>query len=125
MNVQVLRQKRTWLVAVAAAATVGLIIVPDTAIANSGGDDDRKVTICHAAGLDGTAKFVEITVGWNAVYGPAGHFYENGTPRAGHEDDTLGACPTPPPTTTAPPTTTTPPPSNVAVPVVKQPQLLG
>lgn len=64
-------------------------------------DDDRKVTICHAAGQDGTTQFVTLTIGYNAVYGPAGHFYENGTPRAGHEDDSLGACPTSTATATA------------------------
>lgn len=59
----------------------------------------NKVTICHAAGLDGTMKYVTLTVAYPAVYGPAGHFYENGTPRAGHENDYLGPC-TPPETTT-------------------------
>jgi len=64
-----------------------------------------KVTICHGAGQDGTTKYITLTISWNAVYGEAGHFYENGTPRAGHEDDYLGACvgdpteePTEPPT---------------------------
>lgn len=51
-----------------------------------------KVTICHAAGQDGTTHFNTISVGYPAAYGPAGHFYENGTPRAGHEDDYLGEC---------------------------------
>ena len=69
----------------------------------------EKVTICHAAGQEGTDKFLELTIGWEAVYGNAGHFYENGTPRAGHEDDYLGAClgdPTelPTETVTLPPT---------------------
>lgn len=54
----------------------------------------NKVTICHAAGKDGTTKYVTLTIGYNAVYGPAGHFYENGTPRAGHEQDYLGRCKT-------------------------------
>lgn len=52
----------------------------------------QQVTICHAAGQDGTTHFNTITVGYPAAYGPAGHFYENGTPRAGHEDDYLGEC---------------------------------
>lgn len=51
-----------------------------------------KVTICHAAGLDGTTKFVNLTLNANAVYGPAGHFKEPGTPNAGHEDDYEGPC---------------------------------
>jgi len=54
--------------------------------------NDKKVTICHAAGLDGTTKYVTLTISENAVYGPGGHFNENGTPQAGHEDDYLGAC---------------------------------
>ena len=51
-----------------------------------------KVTICHAAGLAGTTHFETLTIGYPAVYGPAGHFFENGTPQAGHEDDYFGAC---------------------------------
>ena len=39
-----------------------------------------KVTICHAAGLEGTTHYETLTIGYEAVYGPAGHFYENGTP---------------------------------------------
>jgi len=52
----------------------------------------EMVTICHAAGLEGTTQYVTLTLAYPAVYGPAGHFYENGTPRAGHEQDYLGAC---------------------------------
>jgi hypothetical protein len=66
--------------------------------------ENGKVTICHAAGLAGTTHYITLTIGWKAVYGPAGHFYENGTPRAGHEQDYFGPCigtPTPPPTATA------------------------
>ncbi len=55
-------------------------------------DNDKKVTICHAAGQDGTTKYVTLTISENAVYGPGGHFNEDGTPQAGHEDDYLGAC---------------------------------
>ncbi len=55
-----------------------------------------KVTICHAAGLAGTTKFVTLTISVNAVYGNGGHFYENGTPQAGHEQDYFGPCITPP-----------------------------
>lgn len=51
-----------------------------------------KITICHAAGQAGTTKFVTLTIDYHAVFGPAGHFYENGTPRAGHEDDYFGTC---------------------------------
>jgi hypothetical protein len=51
-----------------------------------------KVTICHASGLDGTTKFETLNISVNAVYGPGGHFNENGTPQAGHEQDYLGPC---------------------------------
>jgi hypothetical protein len=50
------------------------------------------VTICHAAGQEGTTHFNTLTLPYVAVYGEAGHFYENGTPQAGHEDDYLGEC---------------------------------
>ncbi len=71
-------------------------------------DAGDKVTLCHAAGQAGTTQFV------TAAFGQAGHFNEDGTPAAGHEDDYLGACVTPttvPPTTVPPtvPTTTVPP----------------
>lgn len=45
-----------------------------------------KVTICHAAGLDGTDHYVRIVVSDNAIFG---HFENPGTPLAGHEDDIL------------------------------------
>jgi hypothetical protein len=51
-----------------------------------------KVTICHAAGQADTTHFVEVTASYNAIFGQAGHFYEDGTPQAGHEDDFLGPC---------------------------------
>ena len=52
-----------------------------------------KVTICHAAGRDGTTHYVSINVSGNAGYTP--HLNDNGTTRAGHEDDYLlrfGSC---------------------------------
>jgi hypothetical protein len=52
----------------------------------------EKITICHAAGLDGTTKFVTLTISENAVFGEGGHFNENGTTQAGHEQDYMGAC---------------------------------
>ena len=71
-----------------------------------------KVTICHAAGREGTTHYVTLTISENAVYGRkgnAGHFEENGTPRAGHEQDYFGPCKTdnsssPTPTESAKPT---------------------
>jgi hypothetical protein len=88
-------------------------------------DPPEKVTICHAAGLaSGPANWITLTLPWNAVYGQAGHFNENGTPQAGHEQDYLGACLTeeptptqeapPPPPPGAPPPPPFPPPPPVA-----------
>jgi len=54
-----------------------------------------KITICHAAGLDGTTHFIELNLPPNAVYGQndaSGHFNEDGSTAAGHEDDHLGPC---------------------------------
>ena len=75
----------------------------------------EMITICHAAGREGTTQYVTLTLPYPAVYGQAGHFYENGTPRAGHEQDYLGACITPSatPTNTEVPSGT---PTNTAVP---------
>ena len=67
----------------------------------------NKVTICHAAGQAGTTHYITLTIGYPAVYGPAGHFYENGTPRAGHEQDYLGPCTVSTTTTEGPEETTT------------------
>lgn len=67
----------------------------------------EKITICHAAGQEGTTHFVTLTISRNAVFGPAGHFFENGTPRAGHEQDYFGPCQTDTTTTTTTDTTTT------------------
>ena len=51
-----------------------------------------KITICHAAGRDGTTKYVTLTLAPQAVFGPGGHFNENGTTQAGHEQDYMGPC---------------------------------
>ena len=83
-----------------------------------------KVTICHGAGQDGTTKYITLTISWNAVYGEAGHFYENGTPRAGHENDYLGACigdPTEEPTETVTPPPTEEPTETVTPPPTEEP----
>ena len=57
---------------------------------------NSKVTICHATSSD-TNPYVRIVVSENAT---SGHFENNGTPKAGHEDDILlqgeKDCPTPP-----------------------------
>jgi len=95
------------------ALNIGLIVVAlglvvalkATSVRQAQADPEDKVTICHAAGQDGTTKFVEITASRNAIFGQAGHFYENGTPRAGHEQDYLGPCnrPSPSPSPSASP----------------------
>jgi hypothetical protein len=90
---------------------VALVFFTPYALAHPGHPD--KVTICHAAGLDGTTKYVTLTIGWHAVYGPAGHFYENGTPRAGHEQDYLGPCISTEPPGGVPPGVPPPPPGTV------------
>ena len=79
---------RTFMGWVAVGFIVLLLLVLNVARAN-GAD---KVTICHAAGQADTTKHVTERVGHKAAYGPAGHFNEDGTTRAGHEDDYLGAC---------------------------------
>ena len=57
---------------------------------------DDKLTICHVAGLaSDPANYITLTLPYNAVYGKngeSGHFNENGTTKAGHEQDTLGPC---------------------------------
>ncbi|OGV94450.1 signal peptidase I [Microgenomates group bacterium RIFCSPLOWO2_01_FULL_46_13] len=65
-----------------------------------------NIVICHAAGrADDPANFVTLTLPWNAIYGPSGHFNEDGTPQAGHEEDYLGPCQE---TSSVPTPTTTP-----------------
>lgn len=96
----------------AGLAVAGLLILG--ALAGPASATGQKVTICHAAGQDGTTHYVELTISVNAVYGPGGHFNENGTPQAGHEDDYLGSCravPTPTPATPTPTPTPTPAPT--------------
>jgi outer membrane biosynthesis protein TonB len=73
------------------------------------GASSGKVTICHATSSE-TNPWVELTISENAVYGPGGHFNENGTTQAGHEEDYFGPCnvesPTPTPTPDVTPTPT-------------------
>jgi outer membrane biosynthesis protein TonB len=83
-----------------------------------------KVTICHATSSEKNP-FETLTISENAVYGPGGHFNENGTTQAGHEEDYMGPCdpeptcnpeptnePTPEPTTNPTPEPTSEPTSN-------------
>ncbi len=80
-----------------------LLAGASAAPALAGDDHPDNVTLCHASGLAGTTKYETLTVGYPAAFGPAGHFDENGTPNAGHEQDYLGECnPPPPPTDVCP-----------------------
>lgn len=76
-------------------------------VASAQATGSDKITICHAAGLEGTTQYVTLTLSENAVYGPGGHFNENGTPQAGHEQDYFGPCEGDGTTTEEPPPTTT------------------
>jgi hypothetical protein len=87
----------------------------------------EKVIVCHAAGQEGTTKFVTLEVPATETGFPQGHYTEDGTPLAGHEADYLGPCivdttttTQATTTTTVPPTTTTTsvPPTTVTVPRV-------
>jgi hypothetical protein len=75
-----------------------VLMMPQTASAAP-----DTVTICHATGSD---RHVTLTIPRQAAFGQAGHFYENGTSRAGHEEDYLGPC-VPDETTTTTSTTST------------------
>lgn len=66
-----------------------------------------KVDVCHAAGQAGTTKFVTLNVPATDSGFPQGHYSEDGTPLAGHEDDYLGACTVDDTTTTTEGTTST------------------
>jgi hypothetical protein len=48
-----------------------------------------KYFVCHADGQSGTTKFSYLELPYEATFGQAGHFNEDGTPAAGHEDDFL------------------------------------
>jgi hypothetical protein len=108
----------------AAAATAFVALALYAGGANAAND---KVDVCHAAGRDGTTKYVTINVPATDTGFPKGHFTENGTQEAGHEDDYLGACvtddplPSPTPTPTSAPSETpdpspTPSPSSTPLP---------
>ena len=75
----------------------------------------EKVFVCHAAGRAGTTHYVTLEVPPNDGGYPQGHFAENGTPLAGHEDDYLGACATSTPTS-IPTSTPSNTPTNTEVP---------
>jgi hypothetical protein len=66
-------------------------LAPGAALLAAGGAP--KVTICHAAGLAGTTKYITLRLSAN---GASAHIANNGSPQAGHELDVAGACTTPP-----------------------------
>lgn len=70
----------------------GSILAFAGAATGTNNSEGKKVTICHAAGQDGTTHYVTLTISENAVFGPGGHFNENGTTQAGHEQDYFGRC---------------------------------
>ena len=52
-----------------------------------------SVTFCHIAGLaDDPANEITLTIAIAGAVGEAGHFGENGTTNAGHEQDYVGPC---------------------------------
>jgi outer membrane biosynthesis protein TonB len=61
-----------------------------------------KVLVCHATSSEANP-YVTLEVPANEGGYPQGHYTENGTPKAGHEDDYLGACPEPSPPPSQPP----------------------
>lgn len=85
-----------------------LVIVSGSNLRSAFAVPPVMVTICHAAGQVGTLQYITLTLPENAVYGQAGHFNENGTPNAGHENDYLGACNSSTPTNDPTPTGVTP-----------------
>lgn len=108
-----LARRLSWLVV--AGMTTAALVGPSASPVLA--DEHDKVTLCHAAGLDDTLTFTTLTISWNAAFGVAGHFDENGTPNAGHEQDYLGPCSQPEPTPTpTPDATPTPTPTPDATP---------
>jgi hypothetical protein len=65
-----------------------------------------EVTICHAAGLQGSDQSVTLSIAYPAAFGNGGHLNEDGTAQAGHEGDHLGPCVEETTTTSASPVTT-------------------
>jgi len=78
------------LVVVAVAACGEMGIAPSSVLkpGSSSLVKAPKVTICHAAGLAGTTKYVSITLSANGLNG---HFGNNGTTKAGHELDFIAS----------------------------------
>jgi hypothetical protein len=100
------RRKQNLTLFGSAALVLGLVLLMSQALAGGASgtplqlvvsptpDENGKFTICHVAGLaSDPANFVTLTIAESAVFGPGGHFNENGTTQAGHEEDSFGECP--------------------------------
>lgn len=110
-----------WKLAIASFILIsGIFLVFSTKV-----QADHKVTICHATG-SASNPYTRIVVDEHAI---GGHFYNNGTPKSGHEDDLLlqgevncpnpSPSPSPTPTPVASPTPTpTPRPTPSPTPAV-------
>ncbi len=79
------------------AAVASVLVVVGGVIMLSGGPEaapGAKHVICHFDGQAGTDKFQRIECGSGCING---HFLNDGTPKAGHEEDILdpagGVCP--------------------------------
>ena len=78
-------------------SAVGLVVKVGSFVTMAFADQPEMVTICHATSSQ-EHPWEEITAAYPAVYGPAGHFSEPGSPNAGHEQDYEGPCVTVEPT---------------------------
>lgn len=95
-----------------------LVLVTVAAIALAGSSNalatkSDKVYVCHATSSEFNP-YVTLYVPATETGYPQGHFTENGTQEAGHEEDYLGQCqsnPTPSPTSSATPVPPPPTPS--------------
>ena len=107
---------RNVLLGVTLAGLMTLALCVGTVVASEAARVE-KVLVCHAAGLEGTTRYVTLEVPPNDGGYPQGHFTENGTPLAGHEDDYLGVCVVADPTATpVTPTATDVPPADEPTP---------
>ena len=77
--------KRNKSIGIAAVIVLVLVIVGANTTIGAASDKNEKVTICHATSSE-TNPWNRIVVSENAT---SGHFENNGTPKAGHEDDVL------------------------------------
>ena len=78
-------------------AVMGVALVAASASSATNGPPE-KITICHVAGLaSDPANYITLNLPPQAVYGNGGHFNEDGTTQAGHEQDSFGECNPPPP----------------------------